>query len=364
VLPGAYGQFHHDMVGALGARAAVRVPRLLRHRPLKRRRLTGADLCLLDALRRGEVDVLQARWPTCPPEIDPEPALAAMQALGEALRRADVVYGDWFDPASMWASHLVPSGTRLVIRAHGLDVLDPWVHLVDWRGVDAVLTTQPLVSLLTELTASRGAPAPVAVLPYRPDLTQPTPARDPSARFAIGMVGWGRVVKDPLFALDLLERDERRRLVLIGSPFASVPMTVDHSYATALWQRVESQGLRERIRVVGHTDDVWRALGDVGVILSCSRRESFHLGLLEGAASGAIPVVRDWPLFASRQGARSLYPDEWVVSDLDAADRRIAELADESTWRNAAEEARAVALERFEAGPIARTQRAAVLGGL
>jgi len=363
VLPGAYGHFHQDMVDALGPRGVVRVPRLLRHPTFRRRRLSGADLCLLDALRAGEVDVMGQQWPTCPPEIDPGPALVALKALGTALRRADVVYGDWFDAASMWASHLVPAGTRLVIRAHGLDALDPWIHLVDWRGVDAVLTTQPLVSLLEDLTAWRGAPAPTPVLPYRPDLAQPPPGRDASARFTIGMVGWGRVVKDPAFALELLERDDRRRLVLIGPQFVSAGMTVDRSYATAFWQRVDRQGLRDRIHVVGRTEDVWGALGDVGVILSCSRRESFHLGLLEGAASGAVPVVRDWPLFASRDGARSLYPHEWVVPDLDAADRRIAELADEDAWRQASTEARATALERFEAEPVARNQRMVVLGG-
>jgi glycosyltransferase involved in cell wall biosynthesis len=64
-------------------------------------------------------------------------------------------------------------------------------------------------------------------------------------------------------------------------------------------------------------------------------RESFGLGIVEGAASGAIPVVRNWPFFAHmNHGARTLFPTEWVVdTPQEAADRLLAVTADESSWR-------------------------------
>ena len=80
---------------------------------------------------------------------------------------------------------------------------------------------------------------------------------------------------------------------------------------------------------------------DVGVILSTSVRESFHLGLIEGAASGAVPVVRNWPFFAGRAaGARSIFPADWIVeTPAEAADRIIAHTASEEVWRKTGEAA-------------------------
>ena len=46
-------------------------------------------------------------------------------------------------------------------------------------------------------------------------------------------------------------------------------------------------------------------------MLSSSVRESFHMGLVEAVASGALPVVRDWPFFPG--AARTLFPPDWVV---------------------------------------------------
>ena len=74
----------------------------------------------------------------------------------------------------------------------------------------------------------------------------------------------------------------------------------------------------------GFTDDVPEALRHIGVILSSSRREGTHEGLIQGVASGAFPVVRDWPYVARWGGARTLFPDEWVVQTPEEGAERIA----------------------------------------
>ena len=92
------------------------------------------------------------------------------------------------------------------------------------------------------------------------------------------------------------------------------------------------------------------ALSDVGVVVSSSVRESFHCGLVEGAASGALPVVRDWPFFADRNnGARALFPPEWVVdTPQEAADHILAATASEDLWRKTGAEASAHALATWD----------------
>ncbi|MGB3762006.1 MAG: hypothetical protein WA966_02210 [Ornithinimicrobium sp.] len=343
ILPGPFGEFHLDMVAALSAETSVTVSELRQSWPeLRRRRPVPQDLSLLAALREGRVDLEEGTLDGQP--IDRPPlrrAVRCLRRLKIELSHHDVAISDWGDVATMWASHVCPRGTRLVTRWHSLDLFDPWLHLVDWRGVDEVLISNPaLGSLFSDLTSDSAAPAPVVIHPYLPDLSSFEGAKADEARFTIAMVGWGRMVKDPAFALDLLDRDPRRRLILIGPPFSPTASSFAQEYADGVSRRLEDEGLRSRVDIVGPTDDVARHLRGAGIILSSSFREGWHLGLIEGIASGAVPVVRDWPMLAGRGGAASLYPHEWVVADLDEADRRIAALADRATWGEAAELAR------------------------
>jgi glycosyltransferase involved in cell wall biosynthesis len=86
----------------------------------------------------------------------------------------------------------------------------------------------------------------------------------------------------------------------------------------------------------------------IGTILSASVRESFHQGVAEGAASGAVPVVRNWPLFAAYGGARAVFPESWVVDDVDAAVRRILNTTHEDRWVSTGSGASVEAVRRFD----------------
>lgn len=101
---------------------------------------------------------------------------------------------------------------------------------------------------------------------------------------------------------------------------------------------------------LGPTDDVPGMLTDIGVILSSSVREGCHVGLMEGAASAAVPVVRDWPFYAGKpNGARTLYPEGWVVESAEEAARRILEVtASEESWRAAGKLASEHALTNWD----------------
>jgi hypothetical protein len=88
-------------------------------------------------------------------------------------------------------------------------------------------------------------------------------------------------------------------------------------------------------------------------VLSASVRESFHMGLVEGAASAAVPVVRDWPFFPG--AARRLFPQEWVVDGPATAAARILALTqDEQVWREAGKAAARHAVERWDWAVVQR----------
>jgi glycosyltransferase involved in cell wall biosynthesis len=195
--------------------------------------------------------------------------------------------------------------------------------------------TTPILPHLTETTRVWSIPNAMDLQGY----DRPKPA---SARYTLGLVGISAVAKDPRWAIEVLRllraEDDRYRLLLIGSDLNGKVSGAARQYQRAFLKDVKELG--DAVELAGHTDDVAAALTRVGTILSSSVRESFHVGLVEGAASHAVPVVRDWPFFPG--AARKLFPDAWVVgTPAEAAARILAATESEETWRKAGADAAA-----------------------
>ena len=335
VAPGSYPQFATPVVEELGRRADVRV----------------TDLRAKDQLRglgtRGELvgaRLRQALGQTWVPDYE----------LLEQLEAADALFVDWADRGSVAAVMSVPAGVRVTLRIHSMDALSPWIHLLDWSRVDVlVLVSEHLRRVVEALLGDRLAGTQVRVVGNVLD-----PARIPTGKTeghlrTLLMVGWAQRVKDPVWALEVLallrREDPAWRLVLVGVDFAESTVASQQDYARTFRRRLADDDVRGAVSFVGWTRDLAPHLAGAGFVLSTSRRESFGLALVEGASSGAVPVVRDWPIFAPLDGARSLFPDDWVVGSVEEAAARVAALAEEPAWSEASAQARAVVQERFAA---------------
>ncbi|WP_238695262.1 glycosyltransferase [Ornithinimicrobium flavum] len=140
-------------------------------------------------------------------------------------------------------------------------------------------------------------------------------------------------------------------------------MRSQHDYARAFRARLTQDDVRGAVDFVGYTRDVAPHLAASGFVLSTSRRESFGLGLVEAAASGVVPVVRNWPIYAPLEAARTLFPGSWVVDTVEEAVERIRSTASsEEDWVRASREARDVVAERFSSGDAREAFRRLVLG--
>ena len=152
-------------------------------------------------------------------------------------------------------------------------------------------------------------------------------------------------------------RQDWARAAAIRLPLQLIRGKLQHDKSAATQEYADRlalavQGLGSAVELLGHTDDVPAAMEQVGVVLSSSTRESFHIGLVEGAASGAVPVVRDWPFFPG--AARSLFPADWVVDDpAAAAERILAVTSTDSAWRQAGRAASEHVIGRWD-WPIVR----------
>jgi glycosyltransferase involved in cell wall biosynthesis len=249
----------------------------------------------------------------------------------ELLRWADTVFVDWCGPAAVWASLHVPLSTRLIVRLHSVEALSVEPFLVDWAAVDDVVFVGAHIRDLVLASIPVVGTRRVHVLPNEMRLAPFAQPKRPAAERTLALVGWASTVKDPQWALDVLEllrgRDPAWRLLLVGPEFPDSLVARGWDYRRRLEARLAGLEPGGHVRRLGHRGDLPDVLRDVGVIVSASLRESFHVGLFQGAASAALPVVRDWPYVARWGGPRTLVPADWVVGTPEEAARRVLRLA-------------------------------------
>lgn len=297
----------------------------------------------------------------------PEPLDAQVR---EPFEWADVIVVEWSNRALAWVSTLPDLSARIVGRLHSYEAFTQFPAMTNWANVDdQIFVSEHIRQLvLRTVPALTGADAPrTHVIPNLTHLARYQRPKVEGAERVLGLVGWGQVVKDPMWALDVLERlremDPAWRIRLVGHGFAAPEQlsAAALSYRDETLERISRLG--DAVTATGFTDDVPAALRRVGVILSTSLREGTHEALLQGAASGAVPVVRDWPLLAAYGGPRTMVPDAWVVQTPEAAAERIAELAaDPVAWAEAEEEARTWVRDHFDWAATKPAWDAVVLG--
>jgi glycosyltransferase involved in cell wall biosynthesis len=352
VVPGDYPHFTQGIIDTLEAYDDVELRVMsLRDPGVNRRtkRLTMATDRLNDALGV------------------PVPPLEAPDA--ELLAWPDTVFVDWCDNAAQWVALHAPAHVRLVIRLHSLEAISHQPHMIDWSRVSDLIFVAGHVRHLVERAVPRVAAAGrLHVVPNEMRLHRFGLPKRPGAERTVAMVGWAQRVKDPLWALEvvarLLDHDPAWRLLLVGHDFSDRQHLGALRYRNEFRARASDDDVRGALVRVPYTDDLPDALRDAGFILSASRREGFPVGTTEGAASGAVPVIRDWPMYASVGGARGIYPAEWVVETPDEAANRILAHADPEVRSKAGEVARAQVVERFDWTVVAPVFREILLGAV
>ncbi|MFE7135420.1 glycosyltransferase family 1 protein [Streptomyces sp. NPDC057638] len=284
---------------------------------------------------------------------------------------ADTVFLDWCVAPAVMLTTIDPGDTRIVVRLHSYEAFTRWPHLVDFSRIDdLVYVADHVRDLTTSLVPMlRGEQAPrTHMLHNAMDLSgfdRPKPA---DARFNLGLIGISQVAKDPQWAIDVLERvraeDDRYRLLLVGGDMDPKTSRATKDYLKEFEARIAPLEESGAVVRLGPTDDVPSKLVEIGTIISSSVREGCHVGLMEGAASAAVPVVRDWPFYAGRDNsARTLYPDGWVVSSPEEAARRILETtASEDVWRAAGKLASEHALSVWDWPEVGRDFDELLLG--
>jgi glycosyltransferase involved in cell wall biosynthesis len=240
------------------------------------------------------------------------------------------------------------------------------VHLVDWSRVDRLIFVAPHLRRLARAAVPVLRGVPTSVLPNATLLADIPRTKVPEAARTLALIGWGQAVKDPLYALEILGRlrlsDDSWRLLLVGNPFPEHDRTRSEAYRDRVQERLARADLAGAVDLVAWTPDLTELFSRVGFILSTSLRESFHISLIQAAASGAVPVVRDWPVVAAYGGPSSFLPKDWVIRTPAEAAARILDYADPARRSEAGEVASHWVRKRYDWGRVARSYDDVLLG--
>ena len=343
IIPGAYASFAQSIIAGLSTRpdTEARVLDLKKDHPAFRNVSLHSPL-LNDRLAQAVEHV----------------ALPISRDEREHLSWANTIFIDWCDNNAVWTIMHAPRSARIVVRIHSIDALSPHPHLIDWSKVsDVIFVGEHIRAMVTRAVPDLARQAVTHVVPNLLRLDKFDLPKSSTAGRTLAMVGWAQRVKDPLFALEVLTQlrsvDDTWRLMLVGRDFPSTLRGSEARYRDAYRRRAVADDVRDAVRYVGFTPRLADVFCDAGFVLSCSRRESQGVALIEGVASAAVPVVRNWPMFAAYDAARAAFPDDWVVNTPDQAVERILQHTDAQERESAGAAARSFVMERYDQSAVA-----------
>lgn len=284
-------------------------------------RLDLAELGLRPTLREPTLTAARLRAALTGERLRTPPVLL------RALERCDVVFVEWGHHALAYLSLLDGvgadfGGVPLVARVHRQELDSSYFHLVDVPRVDRWFMIAPHIAERAQELAPRLEEDRIRLVHNVNDLGRFDARKTAQAGRTLLHVGWSRPLKDPEFAFDVLERllrhDPDWRLQLAGpGPDPSSP----DPWSRRILERRRALG--DAVVELGHREDMETVLRDTGFLVSTSLSEGSHESVAEGAAAACVPVVRDWPAVRAYGGAASVYPEVWVVNDVEEAVSRI-----------------------------------------
>lgn len=267
------------------------------------------------------VDIL---WETWKSTVKPEKSPRVPDGI-------DTVFCEWCCQNAVWHSNNKRAGTKLIVRLHRFEAFREFPALVNWDNVDALIVVSEYFR--DHMVAQHGVdPARIHVVPQYIDWDALQRPKLPEARFTLGLVGINPFEHKRFDrALDLFAalhaRDPRFSLAVRSVMPWDIGWVWDRDDDTrtkfeTVFERIFSDpDLDAAVRFDMPGPDMEEWYRGVGTILSSSDSEGCHTSIMEGMASGCLPVVYDWP------GAQSLFAP-YVHADMTDAIGDIIAFAD------------------------------------
>ncbi|HLQ72504.1 MAG TPA: glycosyltransferase family 4 protein [Bacillota bacterium] len=246
------------------------------------------------------------------------------------LEQADIVFCEWGLGNAEFYSANIRSDQRLYIRVHRQELETNYLERVNFDNVTHVIAIS--AHTLEAFVRLKQVPrSKMKLIPNMMDVKKFAHPKTDMSRYHLGIVGIVPKLKRIDRAVDILEklweRDHRFKLFIKGKLPGELSWMKQRkeemAYYNDVFARIEEAPWKENVVFSGFGNDMEEWFEDIGFTLSTSDLEGFHLGPMEGIASGAFPVIFD------REGVASIYPPEVIVKDVDEAVERIWALVNE-----------------------------------
>lgn len=247
---------------------------------------------------------------------------------------ADVIICEWCGPNAVWYSHNRRDEQRLIVRLHRFELYGPWPSDVAIDRIERVICVSPSYGSLTR-TFTGWPASKIAVVPNYVDTAALDRPKLEGAQFHLGFIGMAPSRKRLDLALDVLEelrRRDRRFMLFVKSKLTwEYPWIwadpAERAHLDLVLRRIQTSALlRDAVVFDEFGPDVGSWLRRIGFVLSTSDDESFHLAPAEGMASGAVPMLLDWP------GADTIYDRHWIHPTPTAMAEAIGTLVRDGRW--------------------------------
>lgn len=288
-------------------------------------------------------------------------------ASRKLLARADFVFCEWSLGNAVWYAANKRPDQRLTVRFHSQEVFTQYPQQTQLTRIDHTVFVGELVRRMAQRKFDYRR-TETSVVPNAVQNKYFGESKSPDSRFNIGMVGIVPAQKHFDRALDLLaelrETDSRYRLFVKGKTPADYLWMKNRPEEMAYYEEQQRRiandaGLVGAVQFDGHGDDMESWYAKIGVVISVSDFESFHLTLADGAAGGAYPVSLAWP------GAEHIYPREWLhlsVEEMAASIR--ATVPERAVWESAGTAASNYVRARFHENEVWERLASVVLGSV
>lgn len=242
----------------------------------------------------------------------------------ECLEWADIIVCEWGLGNVVWYSQHKKENQRLIVRIHAQEKFTNYHHDFTIENIERFIVVSPW--MFEEFHRILGIPRSkmVVISNYLDSESLDKPKWD-DYLFNLGFIGMNPKLKRLDRALEIFEllweRDKRFKLYLKGKKPSDLKWLMNREdekiYFEQLFEKIENSQWKDNVIFEGYGNDIADFLRNIGFVLSTSDHESFHLASAEGMASGAIPVVLNWP------GCTHIYPSEFILKDTKEASEYI-----------------------------------------
>jgi len=290
-----------------------------------------------------------------PFSLSPSEARAAlkdtMPTADELIEWCDIVFVEWWSRAAIWFSRYLDPAKSLIVRCHSYEAFSPWPYFSNFLRVDgAIFIADHIKNIFKAVFADLPFDAiSTAVVPNLRDLKPFTyVAKEPDARYCLGLMQYATANKDPIFALDILDElrrvDPRWTLRLVGHGWKESDSLLEKEYSRAFDERLRD--FPEGVYLDQFTRDTAEWFKKIGFILSTSHREGSHESVVEGMAAGAVPVLRRWPMVKDFGAPETVFPDIPSFDTAKGAAAYILQVSD--NYDEASSKARHYAMSHYD----------------